>query len=147
MGRVSKAVCSVLIIFLVTVLSSFAYSPGQIQPLKRLRLNPLVVDRFNCAKVDEPAIKSTASTCRFCKKQYDCSDNLLGKAGPCVFHPGIYSGRLNRVNDIDTSDKEFFWSCCGEYELGAVGCINAERHYSYDEQGPRYSVLTGKRIA
>lgn len=34
--------------------------------------------------------------------------------------PGIYSGRLNRINDVDTSDLEFFWSCCGEYGVANV---------------------------
>lgn len=48
------------------------------------------------------------------------------------FHPGLYSGRLNRVNDVDTSGLEFFWSCCGEYDHEHPGCKRT-RHASYDD--------------
>ena len=87
--------------------------------------------------------------CRNCKQQYS---NALpnaneGESAGCQFHPGIYSGRLNRINDVDTSDLEYFWSCCGNYELTSKGCIVGSKHVSYDDTSyTRYSVLTGKEI-
>ena len=66
-------------------------------------------------------------TCKNCHLQYVPRDNMNSKT--CKFHPGIYSGRLNRINDIDTSDLEYFWSCCGEYNLSAIGCVSSY-HYS-----------------
>lgn len=71
-------------------------------------------------------------TCKQCKKQFIPSKNNSGK--DCVFHPGIYSGRLNRINDVDTSDLEFFWSCCGEYSLSAEGCMKT-KHYTVSFPG------------
>jgi hypothetical protein len=68
-------------------------------------------------------------TCKQCKTQYDPNDNSQSAAS-CRFHAGIYSGRLNRINDVDTSGLEFFWSCCGEYELASLGCVRAPRHTS-----------------
>lgn len=83
-----------------------------------------------------------SKTCKNCKKQFKNDDNVA-----CVFHPGIYTGRLNRINDVDTSDLEFFWSCCGEYSISSTGCISTGKHYSYDDADvPSYSVFTGKRI-
>jgi len=61
------------------------------------------------------------STCKNCHKTF-CKDSIDQK---CNFHPGIYSGRLNRINDIDTKDLEYFWSCCGEYQLESEGCTQA----------------------
>jgi len=61
-------------------------------------------------------------TCKNCKLSFIMEENIKLKS--CNFHPGIYSGRLNRINDIDTSDLEYFWSCCGEYNISARGCIN-----------------------
>ena len=91
-----------------------------------------------------PSLSSShrTSTCRRCKKQFSPEQNTI-----CVHHPGIYSGRLNRINDVDTSDKEFFWSCCGEYELHATGCLHLDKHCSYDDNDDdTYSVFTGKRV-
>ena len=84
-------------------------------------------------------------TCKRCKSQFTPGD----KSSTCRSHPGIYSGRLNRVNDVDTSDKEFFWSCCGEYDLHAPGCLNLDSHCSYDDDDSAhsYSVFTGKRVS
>lgn len=84
----------------------------------------------------------TKKTCKHCKKQY-----IPGGEDDCTFHPGIYSGRLNRINDVDTSDLEFFWSCCGEYELGAMGCVRGRKHVSYDDDdSTKYSIATGKEV-
>uniref|UniRef100_A0A0G4H9F9 CHORD domain-containing protein n=1 Tax=Chromera velia CCMP2878 TaxID=1169474 RepID=A0A0G4H9F9_9ALVE len=88
------------------------------------------------------SLSEPESTCRQCKKPFLKSQNA--ETG-CVFHPGFYTGRLNRVNDVDTSDLEFFWSCCGEYDRGHPGCTNTH-HVSYDDEGPTWSVLTGKII-
>ena len=86
-----------------------------------------------------------AQTCRNCKKQFDNSNS--NSSTICSFHPGIYSGRLNRVNDIDTSGLEYFWSCCGQDSVHAEGCIKNTKHVSYDEENyQRYSTLTGKPI-
>ena len=86
---------------------------------------------------------SPTKTCKRCKLQYKNDESST-----CRSHPGIYSGRLNRVNDVDTSDKEFFWSCCGEYELHAPGCLNLDSHCSYDDDDSAgsYSLFTGKRV-
>ena len=80
-------------------------------------------------------------TCKNCKKTF-----IKGDDSVCSFHPGLYTGRLNRINDVDTSDMEFFWSCCGNYDLNSSGCINTKQHVSYDDDGDdnKYSVLTGK---
>jgi len=81
-------------------------------------------------------------TCKNCKKQYDSIKN----DNSCRFHSGIYTGRLNRVNDVDTSDLEYFWSCCGMYNLDEPGCL-IQQHTSYDDNDTyQYSRLTGKRI-
>ena len=81
-------------------------------------------------------------TCKNCKKQYDSIKN----DDSCRFHTGIYSGRLNRVNDVDTSDLEYFWSCCGMYNLDEPGCL-VQKHASYDDNDSyQYSRLTGKKI-
>ncbi|CAN0033891.1 unnamed protein product, partial [Discosporangium mesarthrocarpum] len=60
------------------------------------------------------------------------------------YHPGIFSGRLNRVNDTDTSDLEFFWSCCGEMDPDHPGCTVGP-HESYSDPPPSgwRSPLTG----
>jgi hypothetical protein len=82
-------------------------------------------------------------TCKNCKKQYDNKSNDI----KCIFHTGIYTGRLNRVNDVDTSDLEYFWSCCGNEELSSIGCNINEYHVSYDDKDDiQYSKLTGKKI-
>lgn len=82
-------------------------------------------------------------TCKNCKKQYDSK----GKDVKCRFHAGIYTGRLNRVNDVDTSGLEYFWSCCGNEELSSPGCTINEYHVSYDDSSnDQYSRLTGKKI-
>ena len=84
--------------------------------------------------------------CRNCKQQYT-NDIANANEPGCHFHPGIYSGRLNRINDVDTSDLEYFWSCCGNYNLTSKGCIVGSKHVSYDDTTyTRYSVLTGKEI-
>ena len=81
-------------------------------------------------------------TCKNCKKQYDSIKN----DNSCRFHSGMYTGRLNRVNDVDTSDLEYFWSCCGVYDLDEPGCL-IQQHASYDDNDTyQYSRLTGKRI-
>ncbi|CAN0049103.1 unnamed protein product [Choristocarpus tenellus] len=83
----------------------------------------------------------TLRTCRNCHSQFYPEDN---NDEACRFHPGIFTGRLNRVNDVDTSGLEYFWSCCGEYELDHPGCV-VTSHESYDDppiQGWR-SPLTG----
>jgi hypothetical protein len=85
-------------------------------------------------------------TCKACKQQYQASNEGTCEE-VCSFHPGIFSGRLNRINDIDTSDLEYFWSCCGAYELESRGCIQRSRHTSYDDEGVTYSILTGKPIS
>lgn len=83
-------------------------------------------------------------TCKCCKKQYNF-ENQPGM-NLCSFHPGIYSGRLNRINDVDTSDLEYFWSCCGQDALTSQGCIVSRTHTSYDDDhNPKYSVFTGKQ--
>ena len=85
---------------------------------------------------------SPTRTCRQCKQQFGGSSS---PSTACKFHPGYYTGRLNRINDVDTSGLEFFWSCCGEYDVHAAGCVTAERHVSYDEATfTKYSVATGK---
>lgn len=63
------------------------------------------------------------------------------------FHPGFFSGRLNRVNDVDTSGLEYFWSCCGQPDKEHSGCITG-RHVSYDdpEDGGVRSPLTGVKL-
>eukprot|EP01041_Mallomonas_annulata_P007102 gene7102-14447_t len=84
----------------------------------------------------------TSRTCKQCKQQFNPAHNFKSKT--CTFHPGIYSGRLNRINDVDTSDLEFFWSCCGEYQLSSIGCLTTH-HYTYDDDSsPAYSRLDGK---
>ena len=92
---------------------------------------------------------SITRVCRNCKQQYNNNDipNANSQESGCQFHPGIYSGRLNRINDVDTSDLEYFWSCCGNYDLTSKGCILSSKHVSYDDISyTRYSVLTGKEI-
>uniref|UniRef100_A0A7S1TIL7 Uncharacterized protein n=1 Tax=Compsopogon caeruleus TaxID=31354 RepID=A0A7S1TIL7_9RHOD len=71
----------------------------------------------------------TWRVCRLCKGQYDPGQNT-GRS--CRRHSGYYSGRLNRVNDVDTSDLEYFWNCCGEESKHAHGC-EWGHHVSYDE--------------
>lgn len=63
------------------------------------------------------------------------------------YHPGFFSGRLNRVNDVDTSGLEYFWSCCGQPDKEHPGCITG-RHASYDnpEEGGVRSPLTGSKL-
>lgn len=63
------------------------------------------------------------------------------------FHPGLFSGRLNRVNDVDTSGLEYFWSCCGQPDKEHPGCATG-RHASYDdpEEGGIRSPLTGSKL-
>ncbi|CAM9979078.1 unnamed protein product [Ectocarpus sp. 12 AP-2014] len=88
---------------------------------------------------------STAtSTCRNCKQQFNPDDNVDGS---CSYHPGLFSGRLNRINDVDTSGLEYFWSCCGETDPSHPGCVKGE-HASYDDppeggDGAWRSPLTG----
>ncbi|CAM9876597.1 unnamed protein product [Ectocarpus sp. 6 AP-2014] len=88
---------------------------------------------------------STAtSTCRNCKQQFNPDDNVDGS---CSYHPGLFSGRLNRINDVDTSGLEYFWSCCGETDPSHPGCIKG-KHASYDDppeggDGAWRSPLTG----
>ena len=64
--------------------------------------------------------KPTLKVCKNCKKIYDPK---LNTDTSCVYHPGHYSGRLNRINDVDTSDLEYFHSCCGEYDKDHPGCV------------------------
>jgi len=71
----------------------------------------------------------TFKTCKHCKKQFP-EDLSGGETSPCTFHTGIFTGRLNRINDVDTSDLEYFWTCCGSYELSALGCFTAKKHRS-----------------
>ncbi|CAN0027696.1 unnamed protein product, partial [Hapterophycus canaliculatus] len=47
----------------------------------------------------------STSTCRNCKQQFRRDENT---EDACSFHPGLFSGRLNRINDIDTSGLEYF---------------------------------------
>ncbi|CAM9817695.1 unnamed protein product [Ectocarpus sp. 4 AP-2014] len=88
---------------------------------------------------------STAtSTCRNCKQQFNPDDNVDGS---CSYHPGLFSGRLNRINDVDTSGLEYFWSCCGETDTSHPGCVKG-KHASYDDppeggDGAWRSPLTG----
>ena len=87
-------------------------------------------------------IKSTLKVCKNCKKTYDPK---LNTDTSCVYHPGHYSGRLNRINDVDTSDLEYFHSCCGEYDKTDPGCVQS-KHVSYDEEEMGWvSKATGKR--
>ncbi|CAM9892785.1 unnamed protein product [Pylaiella littoralis] len=86
----------------------------------------------------------TTCTCRNCNQQFRRSDNA-GDA--CSFHPGLFTGRLNRVNDVDTSGLEYFWSCCGQPEKSHPGCATGS-HASYDDppeggDGAWRSPLTG----
>eukprot|EP00752_Nemacystus_decipiens_P012212 g10827.t1 len=83
-------------------------------------------------------------TCRNCKKQFRRDEN---EDGACSYHPGFFSGRLNRVNDVDTSGLEYFWSCCGQPDKEHPGCITG-RHESYDdpEEGGVRSPLTGSKL-
>lgn len=106
--------------------------------MKRLFLLVALLLGLSCWALN---INSNSRTCKNCKKSYIKGDNSV-----CTFHPGLYTGRLNRVNDVDTSGLEFFWSCCGNYDLNSAGCVNDPRHVSYDEDGDdkKYSVLTGK---
>eukprot|EP00903_Cladosiphon_okamuranus_P011696 g11001.t1 len=84
------------------------------------------------------------STCRNCKKQFRRDEN---EDGACSYHPGFFSGRLNRVNDVDTSGLEYFWSCCGQPDKDHPGCTTG-RHVSYDdpEDGGLRSPLTGMKL-
>ena len=80
----------------------------------------------------------SSKTCKNCKKQFSNGQTTSGNE--CRYHPGYYTGRLNRINDVDTSDLEFFWSCCGEYSSAAEGCLVRSMHFSYDEEDPeKYS--------
>ncbi|CEM36176.1 unnamed protein product [Vitrella brassicaformis CCMP3155] len=72
---------------------------------------------------------SRPATCRQCKRSFVPEHN---HSLACCYHAGVFSGRLNRVNDVDTSDLEFFWSCCGEYDREHPGCV-VTRHMSFDE--------------
>ncbi|EWM28070.1 hypothetical protein Naga_100044g2 [Nannochloropsis gaditana] len=68
-------------------------------------------------------------TCRACLKQFNPSEN---PPSACTFHPGIYTGRLARIDDTDPSGaKDFFWSCCGG-EREHPGCTH-DHHRSFDD--------------
>ncbi|CAM9589043.1 unnamed protein product [Phaeothamnion confervicola] len=110
--------------------------------LPRSRQRPLRTPALKAAApTDQSAAAEKPCTCRNCKEQFLRTRN--GQRS-CKFHPGIYTGRLNRVNDIDTSGLEYFWSCCGEYERKGVGCIVGP-HESYDDTTAGWrSPLTGK---
>ncbi|CAM9090897.1 unnamed protein product [Ectocarpus fasciculatus] len=87
---------------------------------------------------------TATSTCRNCKQQFNPDDNVDGS---CSYHPGLFSGRLNRINDVDTSGLEYFWSCCGETDPSHPGCVKG-KHASYDDppeggDGAWRSPLTG----
>ncbi|KAM3577180.1 hypothetical protein VYU27_000863 [Nannochloropsis oceanica] len=73
--------------------------------------------------------REATKTCRACLQQYKSSEN-----GPtaCHHHPGIYTGRLARIDDVDpTGAKDWFWSCCGE-EREHRGCTQ-DYHRSFDD--------------
>jgi len=68
-------------------------------------------------------------TCRACLQQYKPSEN---NPTACHYHPGIYTGRLARIDDVDpTGAKDWFWSCCGE-EREHGGCTQ-DQHRSFDD--------------
>ncbi|CAM9776510.1 unnamed protein product [Chrysoparadoxa australica] len=76
------------------------------------------------------------ATCRNCKQQFDPTAD--GGEEACKYHPGNFTGRLNRVNDIDTSGLEYFWSCCGAEAKDAPGCVSGKHwkkcyHYSFTD--------------
>jgi hypothetical protein len=92
---------------------------------------------------DHMQLPESRRTCQFCKQQYLPSENTAGNS--CVYHPGLFTGRLNRINDVDCSDLEFFWSCCGEYDKAHPGCFKG-RHAGYGEELDGWrSPLTGKQ--
>lgn len=83
------------------------------------RISPKVSPKFKMAGDEGWSVSSVCSivpqgfstavvsvtknrTCRQCKKQY-----TPGSSEKCSFHPGIFSGRLNRINDIDTSVRHY----------------------------------------
>jgi hypothetical protein len=142
------AALSAVILLLASYTSAFRPAPTvgvarrRGEKLPPLRNNaPTNDDGSNLPPIGQ-ARASPTRTCRQCKQQFGGSSS---PSTACKFHPGYYTGRLNRINDVDTSGLEFFWSCCGEYDVHAAGCVTAERHVSYDEATfTKYSVATGK---
>ena len=110
----------------------YGYSRRGLSPVSTFKKFPRI-DTIHLAKQNEKTLLESR-VCRRCKCQY------LDRNQSCMFHPGIYSGRLNRVNDIDTSDLEYFWSCCGQASLGSTGCVLQLNHLSYDKITIRHSV-------
>ena len=121
---------------------TFGYEMLTFSKLSRLNLRKLSkATTIQLSKNIDSSSPKTSRVCRRCKCQY------IKKNEPCSFHPGIYSGRLNRVNDVDTSDLEYFWSCCGKNPIDAEGCIVIPDHLSYDEDDPIvFSTFTGKSV-
>lgn len=119
--------CLVVFPFVVTVVSTASMRQFRMRQLKHTPVVPnsrsLVAALHMVAQGADQVRDGQAelNTCRFCKCQFSPL-----KPTACQFHSGIYTGRLNRVNDIDTSDLQYFWTCCGSYELGAPGCMITE---------------------
>ena len=126
---------SIVLLIIILLLSS-TYNSFRLSHKRYHRSSISISNDGNDGKI------VSMKTCKNCKKQYDSIKN----DNSCRFHSGIYTGRLNRVNDVDTSDLEYFWSCCGMYNLDEPGCL-IQQHTSYDDNDTyQYSRLTGKRI-
>ena len=110
---------------------------------REMEIAPLQSEGKKTLSVKPEAKKQTTlKVCKNCKKNYDPK---LNTDTSCLYHPGHYSGRLNRINDVDTSDLEYFHSCCGEYDKYHPGCVQG-KHVSYDEEETGWiSKATGKR--
>ena len=140
-----QSICISLMIplFLLVVMIVQSYNP-LMTCLSTARSHMYSSNRRCLSKLDNNPTNRLKRTCKRCRQQYVERSG----SGICISHPGIYSGRLNRVNDVDTSDKEFFWSCCGNYDLSAPGCLILDEHHGYDDEEDEcsFSVFTGKRV-
>jgi hypothetical protein len=135
--------CLTTLVFVIIINFAVGYEILNSSMLSRLNLRKRSeATAIQLTKViDKSSPERSSRVCRRCKYQYESKNEA------CTFHPGIYSGRLNRVNDVDTSDLEYFWSCCGKSPIDAEGCVILLEHLSYDEDQPTFfSTLTGKSV-
>jgi len=98
------------------------------------------LDEAAAAATDSPSKRARPQAaqamrlCRVCKRAFDPSK----ERDVCVTHSGHFSGETAQ-RWLDPGESagighvvHFFWSCCGQADADAPGCLVA-RHASYDD--------------